>query len=154
MRAFLILVFIINIQLTAQTSYYKKSIRFGKCSITVFQQRYDQKNNRAPKVKLILNDEVLINRLVSPLGDYHGVFGPYYSKNKNSAGYSGTNGQPSLIWKTSFFLADENIDGTEPEIIGHGHILGKDHHVYADVSYIKSARETFQYIGINYIAEQ
>ncbi len=79
-------------------------------------------------------------------------YNDYYSKNKNAAGYSGTNGQPSLIWKASFFLADANIEGIEPEIIGHGHVLGEDHQIYPDVSHITSARETFQYIGISYIA--
>ena len=98
----------------------------------------------------VLNNQVHIYIEANNSFDYN----DYYSKNKNAAGYSGTNGQPSLIWKASFFLADANIKGIEPEIIGHGHILGKDHQIYTDVSHITTARKTFQYIGIRYIAEQ
>ncbi len=79
-------------------------------------------------------------------------YNEHYSKSRNSAGYSGTNGQPSLLWQASFLLADENIEDIEPDIIGHGHVLGEDHRVYADVSHITSARETFHYIGISYIS--
>ena len=103
-----------------------------------------------PVPPAILNKQVHIYIEANNSFDYN----DYYSKNKKAAGYSGTNGQPSLIWKASFLLSDENIEGIEPEIIGHGHILGKDHQVYPDVSHITSARKTFQYIGISYIAEQ
>ena len=81
-------------------------------------------------------------------------YNEYYSKKRDAAVYSGENGQPSLIWKATFALNDEDIEGVEPDIIGHGHVLGKDHQVYPDVSHITSARETFQYIGISYIAKQ
>ena len=79
-------------------------------------------------------------------------YNEYYSKKRDSASYSGENGQPSLLWKATLLLKDEDIEGVEPDIIGHGDVLGKDHQVYADVSRITSARETFQYIGISYFA--
>ena len=79
-------------------------------------------------------------------------YNEYYSNKRDSAGYSGENGQPSLLWKATLLLKDEDIEGVEPDIIGHGHVLGEDHQIYPDVSHITSARETFQYIGISYIA--
>ena len=80
-------------------------------------------------------------------------YNEYYSKNRDTAGYSGENGQPSLLWKATLLLKDKDIEGVEPDINGHGHVQGKDHQVYADVSHITSARETFQYIGISYITK-
>ncbi len=79
-------------------------------------------------------------------------FNDYFTKNQDTAGYSGDNGQPSLVWKATFYLADEDVEAIEPDIIGHGHVLGKDHRLYPDVSKITSARETFNYLGISYIA--
>jgi hypothetical protein len=77
-------------------------------------------------------------------------YNDYYSKNRTAAGYSGANGQPSLVWKATLALTDTDIEGVEPDIIGHGHALGEDHNLYPDVSGITSARETFQYIGISF----
>lgn len=77
-------------------------------------------------------------------------YNDYYSKSRNSAGYSGANGQPSLVWKATISFKDEDVEGIEPDIIGHGHALGQDHQVYPDVSRITTAKETFQYIGISF----
>jgi hypothetical protein len=46
------------------------------------------------------------------------------------------------------------IEDLAPEIIGHGHVLGKDHRINPDVSTLITAKETFQYIGISYIPKK
>ena len=97
----------------------------------------------------LLNKQVEIYLEANNSFDYNA----YYSKNETAAGYSGANGQPSLVWKATLFLTDTDIEGVEPDIIGHGHALGEDHNLYPDVSRITSARETFQYIGISYFVE-
>ena len=77
-------------------------------------------------------------------------YNEYYNKSEDGPGYSGTNGQPSLIWHAELDLSENISDPVTPEIIGHGHVLGADHRIYADVSNITTARETFEYIGITY----
>ena len=77
-------------------------------------------------------------------------YNEYYTKSEDGPGYSGTNGQPSLIWHAELDLSESFSDPITPEIIGHGHVLGSDHRIYADVSNITTARETFEYIGITY----
>jgi hypothetical protein len=57
------------------------------------------------------------------------------------------------VWKATISLIEGDVEGIEPDIIGHGHALGKDHQNYPDFSRITSARETFQYIGISFIAK-
>ena len=78
-------------------------------------------------------------------------YNDYYNKQKDGPGYSGENGQPSLIWHAELDLSASIPDGVTPEIVGHGHVLGLDHRIDPDVSKITTARETFEYIGIKYI---
>ena len=78
-------------------------------------------------------------------------YNDYYIKQKDRPGYSGVNGQPSLIWHASLDLSESIPDAITPEIVGHGHVLGLDHQINPDVSKITTARETFQYIGIKYL---
>ena len=78
-------------------------------------------------------------------------YNDYYIKQKDGPGYSGANGQPSLIWHASLDLSESTPDAITPEIVGHGHVLGSDHQINPDVSKITTARETFQYIGIKYV---
>ena len=78
-------------------------------------------------------------------------YNDYYIKQKDGPGYSGANGQPSLIWHASLDLSESTPDAITPEIVGHGHVLGLDHQINPDVSKITTARETFQYIGIKYV---
>ena len=96
----------------------------------------------------LLNTEVDVYIEANNSFDYN----DYYSKNRQAEGYSGANGQPSLVWKATILLKDEDVEGIEPDIIGHGQGLGKDHQIYPDVSRITTARETFQYIGISFVA--
>jgi hypothetical protein len=78
-------------------------------------------------------------------------YNDYYIKQKDGPGYSGSNGQPSLIWHASLDLSESTPEAITPEIVGHGHVLGSDHQINPDVSKITTARETFQYIGIKYV---
>ena len=77
-------------------------------------------------------------------------YNTYYSDQKGAVGYSGANGQPSLVWKAALNLSKGVDTEIEPEIIGHGHLWGKDHKIYSDLSHITSARDTFSYIGIRF----
>ena len=78
-------------------------------------------------------------------------YNDYYKKQKGGSGYSGANGQPSLVWHALLDLSESIPDAIIPEIVGHGHVLGLDHQIDPDVSHITTARETFQYIGIKYL---
>lgn len=77
-------------------------------------------------------------------------YNDYYTKSEDGPGYSGTNGQPSLVWRAELDLSENISDPVTPEIIGHGHVLGTNHQIDPDVSKITTARETFEYIGIKY----
>lgn len=77
-------------------------------------------------------------------------YNAYYTKNEGEPGYSGTNGQPSLIWHAELDLSESISDPVTPGVVGHGHVLGTDHQIDPDVSKITTARETFEYIGITY----
>ena len=78
-------------------------------------------------------------------------YNAYYSKQKGTAGYSGDNGQPSLIWRAELDLSKTMDAHVAPEIIGHGSILGEDHQIDPDISKITTAQDTFSYMGIRYI---
>jgi len=78
-------------------------------------------------------------------------YNAYYSKQKGTAGYSGDNGQPSLIWRAELDFSKTMDEHVPPEIIGHGSILGEDHQIDADISKITTAQDTFSYMGIRYI---
>ncbi|MBT8372527.1 MAG: hypothetical protein KJO34_16285 [Deltaproteobacteria bacterium] len=78
-------------------------------------------------------------------------YNDYYKKQKGDPGYSGANGQPSLIWHALLDLSESTPDAVTPEIVGHGHVLGLDHQIDPDISKITTASETFQYIGIKYV---
>ena len=78
--------------------------------------------------------------------DYNG----YYTDRKDAAGYSGANGQPSLVWSAELDFSKSGRAEIVPEIIGHGHLWGKDHEVYSDISRVTTARETFSYMAIRF----
>ena len=64
-------------------------------------------------------------------------------------GYSDVNGQPSLVWKARI---DPSKGRQEiiPKIIGHGHVLGKDHAISADMEKITTAKGLFHYVKVVY----
>lgn len=76
-------------------------------------------------------------------------YNDFYTKDENSQGYSDVNGQPSIIWKSKF-IADDQPHEITPEIIGHGHVSGKNHLVDPDMSNITTAAELFSYITVSY----
>ncbi len=78
-------------------------------------------------------------------------YNDYYTDQKGAAGYSGANGQPSLIWKAELDFSTSNAEEIHPEIIGHGNLWGKDHKIYTDLSRVTTARDTFLYVGIRYV---
>jgi hypothetical protein len=94
----------------------------------------------------VQNDELKID-FNQPYLEYNA----YYSKQKGAAGYSGDNGQPSLIWRAELDFSKTMDEHVSPEIIGHGSILGEDHQVDPDISKITTAQHTFSYMGIRYI---
>jgi hypothetical protein len=73
-----------------------------------------------------------------------------FNNEKGTPGYSGVNGQPSIIWRTELELAKEDLLDIAPEIVGHGHVSGIDHHIDPDMSGITTATRIFQYVGVNY----
>ena len=70
---------------------------------------------------------------------------------KGASGYSGANGQPSLIWRAELDFTASSGQEINPEIIGHGNLWGKDHKIYTDLSHVTTARDTFLYVGIRYV---
>jgi hypothetical protein len=77
-------------------------------------------------------------------------YNDYYSDQKDAAGYSGANGQPSLVWRAELDFSKSADGKIVPEIIGHGHLWGKNHKIYADISRVTTARETFSYMAIHF----
>lgn len=76
-------------------------------------------------------------------------YNDFYTKEENNPGYSDVNGQPSVIWKSSFKV-DDKPRQISPEIIGHGHVLGKNSEIDSDMSGITTAAELFNYMNITY----
>jgi len=72
---------------------------------------------------------------------------------KGTKYYSDVNGQPSLVWSSKVKLSGKKAEYS-PRIIGHGHVLGKEHRIYRDMSKISSAKEIFHFIKIEYFPEQ
>ena len=77
-------------------------------------------------------------------------FNAFYSDQKGTAGYSGENGQPSLIWRAQLDFAKSDDEEIIPEIIGHGSLRGENHNIYPDISQVTTALETFSYMGIRF----
>jgi hypothetical protein len=80
-------------------------------------------------------------------------FNTYYNKKKGTPGYSGANGQPSVIWKASIDFSSKPFENVSPEIVGHGNLFGEDHQVSPDTSKITTAAKTFQAIRISYFLQ-
>lgn len=80
-------------------------------------------------------------------------FNEHHHKRKGEPGYSGSNGQPSVIWQTELDFSKGTIEDIAPEIIGHGNVFGKDHKIHPNVATLTTAKETFQYIGISYFKD-
>lgn len=78
-------------------------------------------------------------------------FNNHYTKKKGSPGYSGANGQPSLVWKASIDFSRTTPQDILPEIIGHGDLFGENHRLFDDVSTITTAANTFREIRISYV---
>ena len=78
-------------------------------------------------------------------------YNDYYTDQKGAAGYSGENGQPSLIWRAELDFSENMDEDIMPEIIGHGNLWGKDHQITPDISKITTAQDTFSYMGVKYV---
>jgi len=78
-------------------------------------------------------------------------FNDYYTRKKGTPGYSGANGQPSLVWKASLDFTDQSLRDISPQLIGHGHLFGENHRLFEDISSITTAAKTFQDIRISYV---
>ena len=78
-------------------------------------------------------------------------YNDYYSDDENQEGYSGVNGQPSLVWKAELAVNNENSYQT-PVLIGHGHVTGADDRIHNNLERITSARQLFHHIKVHYIA--
>ena len=78
-------------------------------------------------------------------------FNDHYTRKKGTPGYSGANGQPSLVWKTSLDFNGISLRNISPQIIGHGHLFGENHVLSEDISGITTAARTFQDIRISYV---
>ena len=76
-------------------------------------------------------------------------YNEFYTKKENNPGYSGVNGQPSVVWR-SFFHVDNKPNQMTPEMIGHGHVLGKNSAIESDMSGITTAAGLFNYMNIAY----
>ncbi|MFZ2631709.1 MAG: hypothetical protein WA081_08790 [Desulfosalsimonadaceae bacterium] len=76
-------------------------------------------------------------------------YNAYYSKDETSPGFSDVNGQPSVVWRSLLYIDDGPVQMT-PEIVGHGHVLGKNSAIDPDMSKITTAAELFNYINISY----
>lgn len=72
-----------------------------------------------------------------------------YTKDETDPGYSDVNGQPSVVWKSSFTV-DDTPKALTPEISGHGHVLGKNSVIDSDMSGITTAVELFKYLKVSY----
>jgi len=79
-------------------------------------------------------------------------FNDHYTRKKGTPGYSGANGQPSLVWKASLDFSEQSISNISPQLIGHGHLFGKNHRLFEDISSITTAAQTFQDIRITYVS--
>ena len=77
-------------------------------------------------------------------------FNDHYNNKKGKPGYSGANGQPSIVWKASITFSHKSPQNVSPEIIGHGHLFGENHRLFEDISKITTAANTFQEIRISY----
>jgi hypothetical protein len=75
-----------------------------------------------------------------------------FNNEKGTPGYSGVNGQPSIVWRAKLEFAKEDLLDITPEIVGHGHVSGADHHIDPDMSGITTASRIFRYVGVNYYA--
>ncbi|MCP4137315.1 MAG: hypothetical protein GY754_40480 [bacterium] len=75
----------------------------------------------------------------------------FYKKDlkEGSPGYNDVNGQPSMVWKSTIETGDKAAK-IEPALIGHGHVLGKDHTINPDMSNITTAKTIFDYISVSY----
>lgn len=76
-------------------------------------------------------------------------YNDFYSKDEESPGFSDVNGQPSVVWQATLPV-DGNPRQLTPEIIGHGHVLGKNSAIDPDMSKITTAAELFDYMEISY----
>ena len=78
-------------------------------------------------------------------------YNDFYTDQKETVGYSGENGQPSLIWQAELDFSKNMDEDIIPDIIGHGNLWGKDHQITPDISKITTAQDTFSYIGVKYV---
>jgi len=78
-------------------------------------------------------------------------FNDHYTRKKGTPGYSGANGQPSLVWKATIEFTNKSFRDISPQLIGHGHLFGENHRLFEDISSITTAALTFQNIRISYV---
>jgi hypothetical protein len=77
-------------------------------------------------------------------------YNDHFTDKKGTSGYSGVNGQPSVVWLAKLDISAGDQLDVGPEIVGHGHVSGADHLIDPDMSRLTTATRIFQYIGINY----
>lgn len=77
-------------------------------------------------------------------------FNQYYGRKKGVPGYSGANGQPSVVWRATLDLARPPQQPVFPVPIGHGDLFGESHRIFPDLSRITSAMLTFHEIKIGF----
>ncbi len=81
-------------------------------------------------------------------------YNTYYSKDasEGNPGFSDVNGQPSVIWSTTFTV-DNEVKEVDPTVIGHGHVLGHDYRIDPDMTNVTTAAELFDYIRVFYFPQ-
>lgn len=72
-------------------------------------------------------------------------YNDYYKKDlkEGDEGYNDVNGQPSILWKASLDTGKATEGTIVPEIVGTGHVLGKDYEIHSDMSKVTTAKEIF-----------
>jgi len=71
-----------------------------------------------------------------------------FDKNDHN-NYSWYRGQPSVVWRGSISVGDEENE-SEAEIIGHGHIAGENGKIYSDLSSLTTALTLIEKVTANY----
>jgi hypothetical protein len=78
-------------------------------------------------------------------------YNSFYRKDapEDGPGYSGVNGQPSMVWMAPIMCGGPDKEYS-PRLIGHGHVSGKGHEIERDLSKVTTAKGLFQYIKYEY----
>ncbi len=71
---------------------------------------------------------------------------------EGAPGFSGVNGQPSLIWQATLDTSLKNETPVPFEILGHGSTTGEDHEVAQDLAGITTAKDMFLRLDARFAA--